>query len=1406
MLTSALLVIGFASGSGHSSHSRVSALTGPGTSARADLTPSSSQSAFVNPTESMAATSTVFPNISWTPIGPIRIPNASGPANARSSGKLQAIAIDPTNPSHIYVAGGDGPGNSGPQGEAGIWETENGGVTWTPVDNGLGNPTVNALWIDPANPSILLAGTWSGTAASGIFRTIDGGATWTDVFGSVTTAFSYTPSLLYAATGEGVAVSNDAGASWMVVESTDSPVRVLGYDGGTMYAGLDNGNVLINRSGAVGWTTTTPASGATVWSIAVDPGVPSTAFVVEWRDYQTPDLYETIDSGNSWSVVSNDLGAVQYVAFSPTNSSALFLGVDGALYTANISTTGTSSNSKLSFVKTNGTFSYRVNSPNGYVATPSSGSVVVDGANVTVGVAFSSVSTTATQGFPITVGLSATPGSQECGPPSINLNPPTTSGASVSINGGQAPGAGNCTLGEPMWDWGDGTTSTSYFPATHVYALPGTYTVRAEAVQSDGQTANASESVTVKFSVYRIIFDEEGLSPGTVWSVTISILPSYRQLPLSVDVRNIIPMTNGKLFVGSDQGFYESTNGGQRWVGLTANVTSSLLTAFAIAGNSIVTAVQDFSSISSFDGGSTWTMGTQSGPAGGEDGTVAISPGNPSYLYTDTTGGFLYSADGGRTYHEPLGLPTTPLDRAGQNDVIAFDPNDTSRMYLATGSDGIYLSKDAGVDWNATGWPLSQTTMVAVDPSSNTTIFVGTTEGLFLSHDGGVSWETLFLGSTYDWPPDAYPIALSVDPANSSIILVGLSCGPPLIRCEGLLRSTNGGQNFTSVSLPMPAGLQPSEFIGPFVNGLTFIPGTPWVVVATSGGIYASPNLGVDWYPLRGAAIPWAFTGVSYEDGSLYTSTYGEGILRAPFFPFDVTFTESGLPSGVSWSVTVGGSTISSTEGTITFSEPNGTYSYTLGSVSGYTGSPSSGSVAVAGQAQTIAMTFTAVAPGTFAVTFTETGLPVGIFWSMTLTDPNGFTEGQSTAGASIIFTESNGTYAYSVVSGYTASPSGGNVTVAGVAVSVAIGFSSVPPPGSYSVTFTETGLPPGPVWGVTLTDPNGNTELQSGANASIQFTRPNGTYAYSVLGPLIASPSGGNVTVAGAAVSVEIAFGGYSVTFIETGLPAVASGAPLWAVTFNGATVGSGLSTMGFIAANGSYSFSVGSVAGYTADPSSGTVTVNGANVTQVITFTAIPPGTYAVTFTETGLPVGAAWSITLNETTQSSAASTITFTEPNGTYSYMVGAVGGYTASPSSGTVTVNGAAVPESVAFTRVTYTATFLVTFTETGLPSGTSWSVTLAGVTKSSTATSIAFSEPNGSYSFTVGSLSGYTTSPSSGTLTVNGVAQSQSTTFSTNSTSPTSVSFPWIYVITGVVIAAAVAGVAIALVMRSRRH
>ncbi|MHB8372201.1 MAG: hypothetical protein ACYDBI_05780 [Thermoplasmataceae archaeon] len=154
-----------------------------------------------------------------------------------------------------------------------------------------------------------------------------------------------------------------------------------------------------------------------------------------------------------------------------------------------------------------------------------------------------------------------------------------------------------------------------------------------------------------------------------------------------------------------------------------------------------------------------------------------------------------------------------------------------------------------------------------------------------------------------------------------------------------------------------------------------------------------------------------------------------------------------------------------------------------------------------------------------------------------------------------------------------------------------------------------------------------------------------------------------------------------------------------------------------------------------------------------------AAPPS--HVNFQESGLPSGTSWSVSYNGQSYSSTSSEISFNAPNGEYSYSIGSVTGYLPSPSSGSVYTDYSTSTVNIGFTAVNYQATF----TESGLPSGTSWSMTFNGETSSSTTSTISFGTIEGTYSYSIQSLSGYTASPSTGSVNINGQSQNVNVNF-----------------------------------------
>lgn len=467
--------------------------------------------------------------------------------------------------------------------------------------------------------------------------------------------------------------------------------------------------------------------------------------------------------------------------------------------------------------------------------------------------------------------------------------------------------------------------------------------------------------------------------------------------------------------------------------------------------------------------------------------------------------------------------------------------------------------------------------------------------------------------------------------------------------------------------------------------------------------------------------------GVAFDtnNGNIYSTIYQPGaisiIVTGPAPPtYPVNFSESGLPNGTRWSAGLNGTTQSSTARTITFTEPNGTYVFVIGSVTDYAPNPSYGTFMVNGANVTWTISFT-LAP--YSVTFTELGLPSGTWWTVDLNGSLSSTSSSSIVFNSLVNNTTGYTFIVETVPGYTSNPASGAIAVNGANVTKTITFTALPA-GEYSLTFIEFGLPTSTNWSVTI-----------------------GSTTHSSTGSLV--------------------------TFTET---------------------------------NGTYSFTVGKVSGYFSEDSSGNITVSGADQSLSIDFSPTKPPIFVVTFIESGLPTGTLWSVDLNGTSNSSTTATIGFTEKNGTYNFTVTAPTGYTASPSSGTFTVLGKAVSQSVTFSKAISKITYALAFSETGLPSGTLWSVTVNGTVESVTIPTVISQEVNGSYTFAVGTVNGYTASPSSGVIKVSGEAANQTITFSKTSQATGFLGLAGDdgYILIGVVVAV-VAAVAAVILVRKRK-
>ena len=293
-----------------------------------------------------------------------------------------------------------------------------------------------------------------------------------------------------------------------------------------------------------------------------------------------------------------------------------------------------------------------------------------------------------------------------------------------------------------------------------------------------------------------------------------------------------------------------------------------------------------------------------------------------------------------------------------------------------------------------------------------------------------------------------------------------------------------------------------------------------------------------------------AIVGGLVATGVIHLSSNGGGG-GGPSAMFNVTFTETGLASGTSWSVTLAGATQSSTTDQVLFRAPNGNYTFQVVAIVNRSAAPSAGAVIVDG----------------------------------------------ANVGQSVVFSPYPLHYSIDPSSG----PPGGTFQMAGSGYSgLTLYHSSLIQNSSTVTTLVVAGCAVG-----TARSGGFVTSAQGEFNCTVEIPAS---------GP---GSSPGNYEVTGGILGVApIPFtvtpplpGYYVVTFNETGLQLDDT----WSVTFNGSTItlhveDNSETVIAFRSIpNGTYNFSV-SARGYTADPASGTLTVNGASIEQAVTFTSLP------------------------------------------------------------------------------------------------------------------------------------------------------------------------------------------------------
>jgi YVTN family beta-propeller protein len=352
-----------------------------------------------------------------------------------------------------------------------------------------------------------------------------------------------------------------------------------------------------------------------------------------------------------------------------------------------------------------------------------------------------------------------------------------------------------------------------------------------------------------------------------------------------------------------------------------------------------------------------------------------------------------------------------------------------------------------------------------------------------------------------------FPTALAVDSTHERLYV--LDTGGGNISAYNL-----SSQQIESVFSPGGSGKPVALTYDPVVDRILVVYEAGWLLELDPTSGQVTGNL----------SLPEGPVAIAYDalNGNAYVADNLSGAISvlAPLAPaprYPLTFSETGLAAGTSWSVSVDGQVVRASRTSLQFNVTTGTHYFEVGYLFNWTTKPlDQGFVTLGSAPRTVQLTFRNL--GLYPVRFSEFGLPGGTEWNMTFNGSFAFTLGNS-----VPYFAPNGSYAFTVTAppSYIAFPAAGNLTVRGAPVLQTIRFESVVQL-RYPVVFVASGIPMGTRWAVEV-----NGSHFSSPTFSISVSLWNGSYLFAVqpVASYTAEPVGGQVNVTGAVQQVNVTF-----------------------------------------------------------------------------------------------------------------------------------------------------------------------------------------------------------------------------------------------------------------------------------------
>jgi photosystem II stability/assembly factor-like uncharacterized protein len=258
---------------------------------------------------------------------------------AINSGRISDFAVTPGKRHRYFAAAASG----------GVWKTENGGTTWTPVFDEQGSYSIGCITMDPDNPNVVWVGTGENNSqrsvsfGDGVYKSMDGGTTWQNMglkesehIGNIVIDPRSSNIVYVAAQGplwrsggdRGLYMTTDDGATWeRILHISDdtgiNEVHMDPRDSNVLYAtsyqrrrhvwtlinGGPEGGIHKSTDGGATWRKLTEGLPEDVdigrIGLAISPADPDVIYAIVEAQRDDGGIFRSRDRGESWEKMSD---------------------------------------------------------------------------------------------------------------------------------------------------------------------------------------------------------------------------------------------------------------------------------------------------------------------------------------------------------------------------------------------------------------------------------------------------------------------------------------------------------------------------------------------------------------------------------------------------------------------------------------------------------------------------------------------------------------------------------------------------------------------------------------------------------------------------------------------------------------------------------------------------------------------------------------------------------------------------------------------------------------------------------------------------------------------------------------------------------------------------------------------